>query len=176
MPRVITAVGQSGFDPVYLHFLDIQTVLFWEWNLGLQSTFLPRGEAWTGTWTLWQRSQWDCWSVLCQNLDSMIPVGPFQLSVFHYFMISISTLKEFDSMSQCQVFSICHLSKNTSTHGKGQGGYTEASPLKSHPSGPMEYIVIPRSICTKSFAWRQKWDKGQPGLLLQINQHNFKHI
>lgn len=52
MPRVITAVGQSGFDPVYLHFLDIQTMQFWEWDLGLQNTFLPRGEAWTGTWTL----------------------------------------------------------------------------------------------------------------------------
>lgn len=52
MPRVITAVGKSGFDSVYLNFLDIQTVQFWEGDLGLQNTFLPRGEAWTGTWTL----------------------------------------------------------------------------------------------------------------------------
>lgn len=52
MLRVITAVGQSGFDPVYVHFFDIRAVQFWEWDLGLQNTFLPRGEAWTGTRTL----------------------------------------------------------------------------------------------------------------------------
>lgn len=105
--------------------------------------------------TVWQHSQWDCWGVLCQDLDSMIPVGPFQFRVFHDFMISIVILRGSDSMSQCQAGSMCHLSKTISTNGKGQGGYTEAS-----PSTPMEYIVIPRGNCTKHYAWRQKWDKG----------------
>lgn len=83
MPWVITAVGQSGFDPVYLYLLYTQIVQFWEWHLGFPNTFLHRGEAlWhmdTPNFILWQHSQWDCWGVLCQELDTMIPVDPFQL-------------------------------------------------------------------------------------------------
>lgn len=82
------------------------------------------------------------------------PCGSLPTRVFHDFMISITTLRESDSVSQRQACSTCHHSKNTSIHGKGQGGYTEASPSNPHPPTPMEYIVIPRSICTKSFGQR----------------------